>query len=82
MRNEHCKKCGKLGIVETHHILPSSIFGKNDQTIDLCPNCHTDYHDQLGLKNLKNDSMEFHFNAFFRWLSGLSIVLVLLYLLF
>ncbi len=81
MKKAVCQKCLKYGIVEEHHILPKSTFGMGE-TFDLCPNCHTDYHEKLGSKNLKNDSMEFHFNAFFRWLSGLSIVFVLLYLLF
>jgi len=81
MKKAKCDKCHVYGNVHEHHILPLATFGENDQKIDLCPNCHTDYHDKLGSKNLKNDSMEFHFNAFFRWLSGLSIVALVVYLL-
>jgi hypothetical protein len=76
-----CKKCGKYGNIQEHHILPRSTFGENDEKIQLCPNCHVDYHDQLGLKNISNPSIEFHFNKFFRWLAGLSIVAILFYLL-
>jgi len=46
--------------LEKHHILPKSIFGNNDKIAYLCPNCHTDYHQKLGAKNLKNTNAQFH----------------------
>jgi hypothetical protein len=82
MKKDYCEKCKKYLIVQEHHILPQSTFGKTKETIKLCPNCHTDYHNSLGSKNLKNPDMEFHFEKFYRWLAGLSIVLLLVYFLF
>jgi predicted HNH restriction endonuclease len=81
MKKDYCAKCGKFGIIETHHILPLSTFGKNKELINLCPNCHKEYHEHLG-KDIKNPSMEFHLEKFFRWIFGLSIIGLLLYLLF
>ncbi len=82
MKKEYCQKCKKYGWVENHHILPKSDFGENDQTIKRCPNCHTDYHQKLGRKNLKGKSEEFHFRKFYKWLAGLSIALFLLFIIF
>jgi ribosomal protein L31 len=74
-----CEKCKKESWLETHHILPKSTFGDNEETIDLCPNCHTDYHQKLGVENMKNADMAFHFYFFDKWLYGLlSIILAIL----
>jgi predicted HNH restriction endonuclease len=81
MKKDYCRKCGKYGSVQEHHILPQSTFGKNNEKINLCPNCHADYHEQLGRNNLSNTSMEFHFEKFFKWISGLSIIVALIYYL-
>jgi predicted HNH restriction endonuclease len=48
-----CQKCGGYFYVEDHHILPISVFGKNNETAKLCSNCHTDYHQYLGSDGLK-----------------------------
>lgn len=77
MKKDFCEKCRKFTWIEFHHPLPKSVFGEGE-TCKLCSNCHTDYHQKLGGKNLKNDSMEFHLEKFFRWLAGLSIVLALI----
>jgi len=82
MKEAKCQKCQKFTFVEEHHILPTSTFGPNDEISDLCPNCHTEYHLKLGKKGLKNPSMEFHLNSFIRWVSGLAIAAVVVYLLF
>jgi hypothetical protein len=81
MKKGNCRKCGKYGYIEDHHILPVSVFGKNKHTSGLCPNCHTEYHDKLGNEGLKNENMEFHFERFFRWLYGLGVVALLAWLL-
>jgi len=80
MEKGYCRKCGKYDWLHQHHILPFSKFG-NGETVNLCPNCHTDYHKKLGRKNLKNDSIEFHYEMFFRWLTGLSIGIAILLML-
>jgi len=76
----YCGKCGKYGNIEKHHILPLSTFGNNEETIKLCPNCHTAYHTELGKINLKNPSVEFHIEKFYRWMCGFAIVLALVWL--
>ena len=78
MKKAVCAKCNKYTYVDSHHILPQSVFGKNKETIDLCPNCHREYHDKLGSKNLKNESMEFHLYFFYRWQNGLLAFLILI----
>ena len=82
MKKDICQKCKKDGWIEVHHILPKCDYGNNDQTVKLCPNCHTDYHQQLGNKNLKDKSMEFHFKTFYKWLAGLTIIVLLLLFIF
>ncbi len=77
MKKDFCQKCGKYGWVEKHHVLPQCEFKGDGDIYKLCPNCHTDYHQKLGFKNLKNKSMEFHFYKFYRWLMGFSIILII-----
>ena len=67
MKKRRCRKCGALTYVDKHHILPKNIFGKHGETVDLCPNCHSDYHQELGYKNLKNPDMKYHFRAWYKW---------------
>ena len=78
MREAKCEKCGKYLYVENHHILPQSLFGNKTETKQLCSSCHTDYHQKIGAKALKNKSVEFHYEQFYRWLASLSIVLLLM----
>jgi len=83
MKEGYCDKCKQFTIVETHHILPKSTFGKNDETAKLCPTCHALYHRKLGAKNLKNPDPVFHFYFFSKWLYGLlSIILLVLAIYF
>jgi len=80
MLQKECAKCGKYTYVEEHHILPKSVFGKNDETVFLCPNCHTDYHQKLGRENLKNPDMVFHLLFYNKCLYGLlSLVIAVLF---
>ena len=78
MKKGVCAKCQKFTYIDSHHILPQSVFGKNKETIDLCPNCHREYHDKLGTKNLKKKEMEFHLYFFYKWLSGLVVIACLI----
>ncbi len=43
-----CEKCGKTFYVHSHHIFPKAIFG-DGETVKLCPNCHTHYHEYSNL---------------------------------
>jgi len=40
-----CEKCKTYFYLHTHHTLSKSIFGKNVSTAELCPNCHTHFHE-------------------------------------
>ncbi len=48
-----CYKCGQFFYVHEHHILSQAIFGKEGETIKLCPNCHTHFH-EYSKKETKN----------------------------
>ena len=77
MKKKDCEKCGKYTYVENHHILPKSSFGENDEKAELCSNCHTEYHQELGNKNLKNDDMEFHLKFWYKWFYGAVILIII-----
>lgn len=77
MIKDRCQKCNQYTWIEEHHILPKSVFKGAGEKYKLCSNCHTDYHQKLGSKNLKNPSAEFHFEKFYRWIAGLTIVIIL-----
>ncbi len=81
MAEGYCEKCREFGPIEKHHILPKCDFGETGQIIRLCPTCHRKYHNALGKKNLKGNSMEFHFEKFFRWMAGLSIAVLIFFIL-
>ena len=76
MRKDNCAKCGKYTFVESHHILPKNMFGEMGDKVDLCPNCHREYHEKLGYKNLKNSDMVFHLLTYYKWLNGLLVLIV------
>ncbi len=82
MKKDICEKCGKYGWIENHHVLPQCEFKGEGDIVKLCPNCHTDYHKKLGKKSLHNKSMKFHFEKFYRWLAGLTIIFTLAMLIF
>jgi hypothetical protein len=48
-----CAKCGMEFYVHAHHIFPQAWFGKKGETHDLCPNCHTHFHN-YSRKNAQN----------------------------
>jgi hypothetical protein len=80
MRKANCVKCNKYDYVEDHHILPVSTFGKNDEKATLCSNCHTEYHQLLGKEGLKNPSAQFHFEKYLKWLFGVGVLALLVWL--
>ena len=78
-----CRKCEKLFYCEKHHILPKSLFGEGE-TEDLCPNCHDEFHRYLGHKYLRKENkqpMEFYFQKYYRWLYGIGLALIILFLI-
>jgi len=63
-----CEKCGRFTWVDRHHIVPKATGLNIDDRSYLCPTCHREYHQELGYKNLKNKSADFHMKKFFQWL--------------
>ncbi len=83
MKEGVCKKCGNVFLLEKHHILPKAEFGENPYIIEICANCHRDYHYKLGKENLRNPDKNFHFQFYRIWLLGLiSITFLCLFLVF
>ncbi len=79
MKRGICLKCGKKTYLEKHHVLPKNIFKEDGEIVDLCSNCHTEYHQKLGRKNLKNPEIKFHLKFWYKWFYG-AIILILIFL--
>lgn len=62
-----CRKCQRNGLVESHHRIPFQGRQKDKDTIDLCPNCHTEYHEYLPSDK---QSRTFYERFFLSWISG------------
>jgi len=69
-----CYKCGKYFYVHDHHILPQSIFGKNGETVKLCPNCHTHFHEYSRQKSTDNANKQEVLIIWSTWLRTVSIL--------
>ncbi len=78
MKEGYCEKCKKYNYLQTHHILPKSSFGETNEKAELCSNCHTEYHQKLGYKNLKNKNMLFHLTFWYNWLYGGTIFAIII----
>jgi len=75
-KKARCEKCGKFFWVDNHHVLPKAVFKGEGDVVKLCPNCHRDYHEHLGRKNLKNPDEKFHKAFFLKWLTGALLALL------
>lgn len=71
-----CKKCKKKHWLEKHHVYPQSKFKDEENIIYLCPNCHTDYHQKLGV--IKSRDKDFYYRFYMSWLWRMLILLVIL----
>lgn len=78
MKKGNCMKCNTYTYLEKHHTLPKNIFGEQGDIIELCSNCHTEYHQKLGHKNLKNKDMDFHLRFWFNWYYGGGLFTIIL----
>jgi len=80
-----CKKCGNIFYLHQHHILPKSKFGKNGETVELCPNCHTHFH-EYSKKHTKNpkdaDEARSIWNIWFTTVSVVMSVIIFGFFLF
>lgn len=76
-----CEKCGLYFYIHAHHVLPKSIFGKKTQTTNLCPNCHTHFH-EYSKKHTKNpENKQEAFKLWSTWLSTVAVVVSCILLL-
>jgi 5-methylcytosine-specific restriction endonuclease McrA len=75
-----CKKCGNYFYVHEHHILPKSKFGKDGETVELCPNCHTHFHEYSKLNNKMPDNASEARRIWNIWLTTVSLTVSVLFL--
>lgn len=73
-RIDRCEKCDTVTYVHKHHILKKSVFGEGE-TIDLCPNCHTKYHEFLYKQDIDQKDMEANLFAWFKWFHAMILIL-------
>lgn len=77
-----CRKCNTKFYVHAHHVLPKSIFGKDGKTEDLCPNCHTHFHEyRLDVTKDFNDKEEAE-TVWSTWLNTISTIITVSLLVF
>ena len=76
-KKRRCAKCNQLFWVDKHHILPKCTFKGAGVIVELCPNCHRDYHEYLGRDGLKNPDKNFHYRFFARWMAGLLTLIAM-----
>jgi len=72
-----CPRCQTVTYLEEHHILPKCTFNGKGETVWLCPNCHNEFHIELGIENLKITGADFHREEFWKWFT--IVVLLLLF---
>lgn len=72
-----CEKCGRYFYSHSHHILPKTDFG-DGETVELCPGCHTGFHEFLNKKDVPKGDMEKHLYVWLKWFYGSAIVIALL----
>jgi len=74
---KRCERCNSMAFLEKHHVWPKSIFLGLGPVIELCPNCHREYHIKLGKKKLQNPDTEYHEKTFdFWWKTGIIMVIL------
>jgi len=75
-----CNRCGEYKWINKHHVFPKKFFGTkdNNETVSLCLDCHAEIHSIL-----PKDKQEktFYSNFMLKFLSGASIIAVLLMLI-
>ena len=75
-----CEKCGIFFYVHDHHVLPKSIFGKKGETVPLCPNCHTHFHEYSKKETTDPHDEEEALEIWTIWLKTVSVVVTMLIL--
>lgn len=75
-----CRKCGIYFYVHDHHILPKSKFGKKGKTVQLCPNCHTHFHEYSKKHTTNPDDAEEARSIWNVWFTTISVIVSILLL--
>jgi len=74
-----CPRCNTETFLELHHVLPKTTFFGKGKIIEICPNCHSEYHKLFGKTNLKNEDEGFHEYSFWKWYyTGTLLLLALI----
>lgn len=76
-----CPRCQTATYLETHHILPQTTFKGQGDLVEMCPNCHNEFHIELGKKTLKEPNAEFHYFKFWKWYFTGSLIVAGIWLL-
>jgi len=74
MRYGKCMKCKIKSWLEKHHVYPQSKFKDEENTMYLCPNCHTDLHLKLGKPKSKDKG--FYDSFHLSWFMGIIILTI------
>ena len=75
MKHGTCLKCKMKNWLEKHHVYPRSKFNDEQNTMYLCPNCHTDLHLKMG--KIKSKDKGFYDSFHLSWLTGILIIAVI-----
>ncbi len=77
-----CSKCKTFFYIHQHHILPKARFGKKGKRENLCPNCHTHFH-QYSNKHTKNgENKKEALKIWTTWFKTVSVVVTILSIVF
>lgn len=77
-RKGKCEKCGIYFYIHRHHILPKSRFGNKGELVDLCPNCHTHFH-EYSKKHTTDPNDEKEARSIWNvWFTTISVIVTML----
>lgn len=76
-RKGTCSKCGKKFYLHRHHILSKAIFGNDGEKEDLCPNCHTHFHEYSKKETTDPTNKEEAMKIWVKWFKTVSIIVTI-----
>lgn len=77
-----CAKCGKYFYVHAHHVKPKAGFGDSDETVLLCPNCHTHVHEYMNLHLKDPENEQEVLKVWDHWFNIVKVTCLILILLY
>jgi hypothetical protein len=81
-KKSKCEKCNTYFYTHTHHTLPKAIFGKDVPTAELCPNCHTHFHEYSKQHTTEPTNRVEAQNIWEYWLRYVPVIVTMLVLAF